>query len=392
MSTDAALLRAEYFDGLSARPRPVTLRVEGSRLHIAGDGVAIELALREVRWPERTAHGSRIAHLPDGSSLHSVNTAAWDRWAQAVSLKESLVVRSQQSWRGVLVACVVLVGVAVAGYLWGLPLGARAVLTMVPATLDRQVGDIALQSIRSSWLKPTALPPARQEQLRAALQRAVDAAYPPGERPSYVLHFHSGEIGPNAFALPGGHVVLTDELVRLLGDDDRAIVGVLAHELGHVRHRHGMRLMVQVTLLGAVTSVAFGDFSSIVAGVPALVGHMAYSRDFEREADDESIRVMRAAGIPPEVMVKLFERLPLANRDGSIDPPCPPGVKPSPRGDDDDRPASGAAGKPKPATARCREADTAAHGDDDGKSALGIGFSSHPAHRERIEHFRAASR
>ncbi len=391
MSADAALLRAEYFDGLSARPRPVTLRVGNGRLHIAGDGVAIELALEEVRWPERTEHGSRIAHLPDGSSLHSVNTAAWDRWAQAARLKESLVVRSQQSWRGVLVACVVLAAVAVAGFLWGLPLGAQAVLVAVPPSLDRQVGDIALQSIRSSWLKPTAVPPARQEQLRAAFRRAVDAAYPPGGKPAYVLHFHSGDIGPNAFALPGGHMVLTDELVRLLGDDDRAIVGVLAHELGHVHHRHGMRLMVQATLLGAATSVAFGDFSSIVAGVPALVGHMAYSRDFEREADDESIRVMLAAGIPPDVMVKLFERLPLANRDGSIDPPCPPGVQPPARGRDDE-PASGAAGSGKPAVPRCREAGAASHGDDDEKSSLGIGFSSHPAHGERIRHFRAATR
>ena len=46
----------------------------------------------------------------------------------------------------------------------------------------------------------------------------------------------------------------------------------------------------------------------MLAGVPALLGQMAYSRDVEREADPESSAVLRAAGLSPEVMVELFER------------------------------------------------------------------------------------
>lgn len=385
-------LEADYFDGRSTRPRRVAVWVQAGRLHVAGEGVARNLPLSEVHWPERTRNGARIAHLEGGGSLQSADAETWDRWVQAAGIQEALVVTAQQSWRGVLVAATLLVLVAVAGYRWGLPWGARAVLTLVPPTADEKIGDVALESMASNWLEPTELPAARQARLRAELARAVTAAYPPTERPAYTLHFHKSKIGPNAFALPGGHVVLTDELVRLLDDDEAAIIGVLAHELGHVRHRHGMRMLIQSTLLAAAASVAFGDFSSVIAGAPALLGHMAYSRAFEREADDESIAVLRAAGLPPEAMVKLFERLPFAEADGSLPPPCPAaGQAP------DAVPAASdaASGASRRKTRRCLPADPQARAAQAAEreldTGIGIAFSSHPANAERIQRFREAA-
>ena len=153
------------------------------------------------------------------------------------------------------------------------------------------------------------------------------------------LHFHSGRLGANAFALPGGTIVVTDELVALLEGRDELLLGVLGHEAGHVSHRHGMRALVQSTLLGSITALAFGDFSSMLAGAPALLGHLAYSRNFEREADGEAIRLLQASGLSPELMVTVFERLQ-AQRGGRV---------------------------------------------------LGIALASHPANAERIARFRAAA-
>jgi Zn-dependent protease with chaperone function len=124
---------------------------------------------------------------------------------------------------------------------------------------------------------------------------------------------------------------------------------VLAHEVGHVRHRHGMRMLVQFALLGTVTGLAIGDFSSLLAAVPALLGQMAYSRDFEREADAESVRLLRTAGISPDVMVAFFERVDAWRRS---------------------------------------KAGQLVGADFD----PGIAFSSHPADAERIAFFRAAAR
>ena len=65
----------------------------------------------------------------------------------------------------------------------------------------------------------------------------------------------------NAFALPGGTVVMTDAIVQAAADkgiSDDALVGVLAHEIGHVVHRHGMRMVVEQGVLNMGLGLAFG--------------------------------------------------------------------------------------------------------------------------------------
>lgn len=179
----------------------------------------------------------------------------------------------------------------------------------------------------------------------------VAAAHPDAaSRVPYQLRFHATKsLGPNAFALPGGSIIVTDELVQLLTGHDDAVLGVLAHEFGHVRLRHGMRLVVQVSLLGAATGVALGDFSSVLAGAPALLGQLAYSRDAEREADADSVRLLRSAAISPAAMATFFERV--------------------------------------------RAWRTSPEGERLGAGIeLGIALSSHPADDERLRYFREAAR
>jgi Zn-dependent protease with chaperone function len=310
---DAASLAADYFDGRSARARPARVRHEHGEVVIAFDDGERRVPLAQVQWPERQRHGARIAHIAaasGGGSLQSNDAAAWDAFVRDLPrAREGLVVRAQQSWRGVLVAVLLLVGLVAGGYHWGVPLAARAVVAVMPLDADVAVGRVALQSVEGRWLKPSQLSVEHRARLAAAFARMVAAAFPdPASRPAYDLRFHASTIGPNAFALPGGTIVLTDELVALLPERDDAVLGVLAHELGHVRARHGMRLVVQVSLLGAATSAALGDFSAVLASVPALLGQMAYSRDAEREADAESVRLMKAAGLSPLAMVEFFER------------------------------------------------------------------------------------
>jgi len=222
----------------------------------------------------------------------------------------------------------------------------RAAVTLLPPAVDRQVGDAAYAALRQHWLTDSALPAAQIEPLRRALESSLAQAEAPGREPLQ-LHFHASRLGPNAFALPGGHVVITDELVKLLDGDETVLLGVLAHEAGHARGRHGMRLLVQTALLGAGASALAGDPAGWLATLPALLGGAGYSRDLEREADEASIRVLRAAGRDPAAMLRLFERLA-------------------------ERRAAGGT-----------EASASA--------AIGIAFASHPDDAERIARFRAAA-
>jgi len=347
---------AHYFDGRSTRARRVMLRVDRATLVLLpeqGEPVAA-VSLKDVRWPERMRYGARIAQLPGGASLQALDVAAWDAWMRADVRQESLVTQAQQSWRSVLAALVLLAGLLAGVYVWGVPLAARAVVVLVPASLDAVLGEQSLRSIDGRLLEPSRLSTQEQARIRETFARAVRKTHE-GAGPAWRLEFRRGKagedgkslIGPNAFALPGGTIVLTDELVELVRDD-QVVIGVLGHELGHVLHRHGMRQLVAVSALGAMASIAFGDYGTLITTAPVLIATMGYSRDAEREADAESIRLMKASGISPMVMVKFFE-----------------GVR--------------------------GERARAGQGSDTG--GIGIAFSSHPADAERIERFtRAAGR
>ena len=241
--------------------------------------------MAEVQWPEPTRHGQRTLNLKEGGSLQVAGAAAFDAWRALHGPRKGWVVFAQQHWRGTLVALVALVAVGAAGYRWGVPAAARGLVALVPVAAYQAVGAQALESVQGRWLKPTQLPVVRQQALRSAFAQMAAQAWPAAgptqsstiRAPAYTLRFHAATraLGPNAFALPGGDIVITDERVALLDGHDDTLLGVMAHEqLGHVQHRHGMHALAQFTLLSTATSIALGDFNSVLAVLPAGLAQM----------------------------------------------------------------------------------------------------------------------
>ena len=329
--TDAPLpepqgVEADYFDGRTARAHRARVHVADGHLVIVGDGVQRREPLAAVQWPERTRHGARLLHLADGASLHCRDSLAWDNWsADHAGRRDSVVVRAQQRWKWVMVSTLVLLAFVAVTYQHLLPLAARGVVALIPLTADDAIGDSALRSIDENGLmKPTTLSGAQQQAVRDAFARAV-AHLPPQDVPHYELEFRKSTIGPNAFALPGGSIVLTDELYKLVDGNLDVVVGVLGHELGHVRHRHGMRMLVQAGVLAAAAAALYGDFSTFFSQIPVLLGQANYSRAFEHEADVDSVRLMRADGISPTVMATFFVKVrqPAAGASAASAPQMP---------------------------------------------------------------------
>ncbi|MGC4060036.1 MAG: M48 family metallopeptidase [Aquabacterium sp.] len=357
MTEIGSRLSVDYFDGHTARAHRVQMWMENGMLQLAGRDLIRQVPLSKVQWPERTRHGFRLAHIADGGSIQALDASDWDTWTRQHKLGEPLVVKAQQSWRWTVVATCLLLTVTVLGYWWGLPLAARAIAPLIPLSVDKQVGRTTLQAMDDQWLKPSKLQAADQAHWRARFDLAAqrDAQAHDGATPGLPIqwYFRQAPIGPNAFALPDGSVIVTDELIDLLHDREDVLLGVLGHELGHVALRHGMRTLIQTGLLSAATSVALGDFSSVLAGAPVLLGHMAYSRDLEREADESAIRFMRHNDIRPSAMIVLFQRLEAWRRQEQARRPSGQGTSSTP-------------------------------------GLMGIAFSSHPPDAERIARFKAA--
>ena len=85
---------------------------------------------------------------------------------------------------------------------------------------------------------------------------------------------------PNALALPNGTVIVIDKLVVISKNDDE-IIAVLAHELGHVHHRHGLRAVIEGSAVALLAFGILGDASDVVAlvgSLPVALTSTRYSR------------------------------------------------------------------------------------------------------------------
>jgi Zn-dependent protease with chaperone function len=118
----------------------------------------------------------------------------------------------------------------------------------------------------------------------------------------------------NAFAFPGGYVVVTTGLIAN-SDNPEQVAGVLAHELTHVLERHGMRKLVRQAGLGVLIGIVFGDVSALsqLIELSSQLDSLSFDRSQEQRADDGAIKIMIAAGLSPQNLAAFFEKIQQAD-------------------------------------------------------------------------------
>ena len=195
----------------------------------------------------------------------------------------------ESGWKTAL-ACLIGLFLCLWGFVAaGIPFLAKMAATAVPAAVTDRLSRQTLAMLDERFLEPSELDANRSAHLQNLFHGLVDRKRSPL---NYRLEFRkSGHVGANAFALPSGLIVMTDELVGL-AENDRELIGVMAHEVAHVESRHGLRVLLQSAGTLLLVSALAGDMSSITAAgenLPTLLIESGYSRRFEKEAD-------RAAG------------------------------------------------------------------------------------------------
>jgi Zn-dependent protease with chaperone function len=275
------MLPGRYFDGHTSRAYRVQLSVQDGTAVLEGEAERA-CPFDALRVSERSSHIARKLAFPDGATFEPEDQQAFSRVLELAGHQDSAVVQAQGSWRIVIVAMLAIVTVLALAYFYALPVLADRVAQALPPAAERQLGQGVLDFLDQRAFAPSELAPQRRQRIAesfAGLKAPHEGA------PPYRLLFRKSRIGPNAFALPSGDIVITDELVALLPDDG-AVMGVLAHELGHLHRRHMTRRLIQGSAVAAASALLFGDISAVVSGLPALALDMHYSRAAETEADD----------------------------------------------------------------------------------------------------------
>lgn len=315
-------IQGKWFDGRSSAQIDAVLKVyrDGAWQLVRTD--CNEIVLHKSGFTPkvsaRLGNTPRYLRFEGDSSFETVDNDGVDavlamlkrgHWSLWVHLLESRM-------RYVLIALVLVSAFAFWAAKYGVPAAAEIIAANMPTAMHDKAGEQVLAIFDKVMFKPSELAPDREQELRSHLQPVLDA------HPDLKLKIElrkGGRIGPNAFALPSGHIIFTDEIVSLAEHDDE-ILAVLSHEIGHVVHRHGMRRLIQDSMLSFALMAVTGDasgVSEIFLGLPVILTELAYSREFENEADRYALQYMRANDITPKRFADILGRISTVDEERS---------------------------------------------------------------------------
>lgn len=299
-----------YFDGKVSTRREVLLTLYGSQVILSGEGIELSYPVATIRIPPGVGSVRRTIRLPDGGVCELADTRLLEALEQSCSgTRAALLHRWEKSLT--LVGAALAVTALVVGLFmhFGIPALARQAAFALPPAIENSMGNESMTVLDQLFTKPSKLGAERRAELTALFRRVVAASGAPAG--CNLVFRNGGAIGANAFALPSGIVVITDQLVDLARHDDE-IAAILAHELGHVRGRHALRHVFQNSASGLIIATLTGDLvsiTSLAATLPTALVNASFSRQFEREADDAAIAWMKTAGVPPHRYAEILARL-----------------------------------------------------------------------------------
>ncbi len=300
---------ATYYDGLTSQGTSVELSLDDQGvLHVQGLPQPVAHALSTVRIDPRLGNTTRSLFFPDGAKCESDDHAALDDLLQRLGKGgfSRLIHALESSWRMALGAAVALLLVMVLAAKWGIPFMARRAANAVPPELAYDLGRSTLQVLDRVMFEPSTLSSERQATLTESF-RVMRDKYP--ELPLHLI-FRRGHV-PNAFALPDGTVVVTDELVEL-AENDNEVLAVLAHEIGHVHHRHSLRMALESSTVVLLLSAYLGDVTQLTtlsASLPGVYAQARYSQEHETEADTFALHYLDETGIGRRHFAKILRAL-----------------------------------------------------------------------------------
>lgn len=188
----------------------------------------------------------------------------------------------------------------------GMGLMVHALVNRISPAQEKKMGDAYLADLKAEFkfVDDTN----KLDQLSALAKPLTDVAG--GGQLQFTFHLVDDET-PNAFALPGGHVVVHTGLLAM-ADKPEELLGVLAHEIAHVREKHMFRQQIAsagpMLLFGVLLSGGGRGVLGAVSGTSALLVEQNFSQDYETEADDVGWSYLLQANLNPHGMISMFQK------------------------------------------------------------------------------------
>ena len=305
--SDGRSFSGRFFDGESAAAQTLTVV-------LGDDAVIIELAPRRISWAYSNlalaygpAHEIRLSEREHADAMLILPSSARPALQQSAP---ELFARTQARRQFTLLVAALIGGAAiVAAVLFiGVPAASGPLAKATPKSFETRIGgNMAAQiTVVFRTCKGDATDDALAE-IRPIIDDIAlnaDVGFP------IVFQFVNTP-APNAFALPGGQVMATAGLLEALGDDQEAFLAVVAHELGHVRARDGLRAFYRNAGLGVALEIITGGSGAAQQAVllGGQITQLRFTRMQEKAADETAFEILEQANLDPGALARAFEKI-----------------------------------------------------------------------------------
>lgn len=295
------------FDGVRATGVPVHIEAQGDDVAIASATAAPwSLARNQILADAPIPGVPRLLRLPGGALVETdAHDAVASLWPSRDIVSSTAFAIESRWWAALSGLALTAVSVWLI-VTFALPLAAEPVSRRISPKVEAYMGKQTLAFLDRTIFSPSELTEDEADERRETFARFADGE----EAENYRLEFRRAGT-PNALALPGGIIIVTDEMVHET-ESDAEFLAVVAHEVGHVHGHHAMRLVLQDSGLAVLMTALAGDAvgtTILAAALPAVLLRTSYSRQFETEADDYAFAMLKRHGESPQAFADVLRRL-----------------------------------------------------------------------------------
>lgn len=303
---------AYYYNGKTAVRYDVKVSITGIGLRITGHGLPPGAA--HVEWPFNEINLSQGSYSAEpvrlergGASLVMTAHGFIEEMRRASPSSPARFKNVKNRRKSAIIAVIAFVCIValLAGFYVFLPTVAGYAAARIPASVEDSLGNAVAEQMARSFAGGNCEDAELKKQMDVVLESLDRAA---GERQyTFKIHIVNNKM-VNAFAAPGGHIIVFTGLLEKT-DRTEELAGVLAHEMQHVLKRHATKALFQQLSAYMLLTVLTGGNASGAAQMADSVIQATYSRASEREADEAGQALMIKALIDPSGLTDFLKKL-----------------------------------------------------------------------------------
>jgi len=305
------------YDGASSKRYPIYLNCSSDGILSWDEPEAHSYPIGLLSFSSRIGNTPRFIDFPDQFKFETSDNNTVDKLLKAymykghvkLGLVDKWVHKIESSKRLIITSLSLVIVTCWLSIQYGIPYFSKQLASALPVELATSIGSGTLDIMDESLMSPSQLPEVRTQALQTVFQDLLPEdqnGFP------FKLIFRKSElVGANAFALPSGTIIFTDEMVEL-AENDNELKTIMLHEIGHVIHRHSLRHVIQQSGLALIVLLITGDVSgssAIILAIPGLLLEASYSQAIEFEADTYALTNLAKYNIAPKHFIDIMERL-----------------------------------------------------------------------------------